>query len=151
MRMRQVLIVAALLAATAAALVRAEEPAPTLPPCVHAGPPVSLPPEFPKSLPLPPGTVITSAKSFEAGVALVGFVPMELKDATQFFLHKFPAAGFKLGRGEVEQSEAEARFGGNGIVGYFKLRSIPDCPGALDFIIRVQALPSTPSPAPPPK
>jgi hypothetical protein len=38
------------------------------------------------------------------------------------------------------------RFGGNGIIGYFKIRSIPDCRGAVDLTIRVQPMPSTPTP-----
>ena len=113
--------------------------APTLPPCAQAGPPVNLPPEFPQSFPLPPGTVITVSRRAEPALVVQGFMPMELKDATRFFVQKLPAAGFQLGRGEAERNEAEARIGGNGVIGYFKLRSITDCPGALEFTIRVQS------------
>jgi hypothetical protein len=42
-------------------------------------------------------------------------------------------------------TEAPSRFGGNVIVGYFKIRGVPDCAGALDFTIRVQPLQRTPS------
>jgi hypothetical protein len=74
-----------------------------------------------------------------------------LKEAIRFIVQQFPAAGFRLGRGETERGEAESRFGGNGFVGYFKIRNMPDCPGALDFVVRVQLLPSTPPPTPQPK
>jgi hypothetical protein len=115
----------------------AQTPATTLPPCAQAGPPVSLPPEFPKSFPLPPGTVITASRHAGPTIVLEGFIPMELKQATRFFVQNLPAAGFRLGRGEAERNEAESRFGGNGVVGFFKVRSIADCPGALELRIRV--------------
>lgn len=114
---------------------------PTLPPCAKAGPPVSLSPEFPQNFPLPPGTVITVSRRDEPALVVQGFIPMELKEATRFFVQKLPAAGFHLGRGEVEQSEAEARFGGKGVVGLFKLQIIEDCPRALELTIRVQNMP----------
>lgn len=74
---------------------------------------------------------------------------MELKEATRFFLKDLPAAGFKLGRGESEPTEAEARFGGNGVVGFFKMRTIADCPGALQITVRVQSIESIRNPQPP--
>jgi hypothetical protein len=151
--MRQVLAIAGLLATITAVPIscaRAAEPAedaaPTVRPCAHAGAPVNIPSEFPKTIPLPPATLITSAKSSEAGAVLIGFIPMGLEEATHFFMQRLPDAGFQLGRGEVEQHEAEARFGGNGVSGYFKVRSIPDCPGALDFTIRVKAISPPQSP-----
>jgi hypothetical protein len=113
---------------------------PGLPPCAHAGPPVSLPPDFPKNFPLPQGTVITVTRRAEPALIVQGFIPMELKEATRFFVQRLPAAGFQLGRGEAERAEAEARFGGSGVIGLFKLRSIEDCPRALELTIRVQTI-----------
>ncbi len=72
---------------------------------------------------------------------------MELKEATRFFVQKLPAAGFKLGRGDAEQSEAEARFGGRGVIGLFKLRTVEDCPRALELTIKIQSI-SQPGSAP---
>ena len=126
----------------------AASPAPTLPACAQAGPPVRLPPEFPKSFPLPPGTVITAGRHAGPTIVLEGFIPMELKEATRFFVQKLPDAGFRLGRGEAERGEAESRFGGNGVAGFFKVRSIEGCPGALQFTIRVQNVESLRSPEP---
>lgn len=117
-------------------------PAASLPPCAQAGAPVSLPPEFPKNFPLPPGTIITVSRRAEPALVLQGFIPMELREATRFFVQKLPAAGFQLGRGEAERHEAEARFGDAGVIGLFKLRSIEDCPGALELTIRVQSIES---------
>jgi hypothetical protein len=160
--MNGALALAGLLAAVVAASITRARPAeitpapaasaePTLPPCVHAGPPVNIPSEFPKNFPFPPGTLITGNKPAKVGTALIGFIPMQLDDARRFFIQKLPAAGFQLGRGEVEPGEIEARFAGNAVVGYFKIRSVPDCPGALEFTIGVRPMPSTPSPTPPPK
>ena len=115
----------------------AEAPASSLPPCAHAGPPVSIPSEFPKNFPLPPGTVITASRRADAAVVLEGFIPMELPKATRFFLQNLTAAGFRLGRGEAERGEAEDGFTGNGLVGFFKVRSIEGCPGTLQFTIQV--------------
>ena len=126
----------------------AEAPAPTLPPCAQAGQPVSLPPEFPKSFPLPAGTVITASRHAGPTIVLEGFIPMELKEATRFFVQKLPDAGFRLGRGEAERGEAESGFGGNGVAGFFKVRSIEACPGALEFTVRVQNVESLRSPEP---
>jgi hypothetical protein len=120
----------------------AQMPAPTLPPCAEAGPPVTVPPEFPTSFPLPPGTVITASRRGGPTIVLEGFIPMELKEATRFFVQKLPDAGFRLGRGEAERGEAESRFGGNGVAGFFKVRSIADCPRALELTIRIQTIES---------
>jgi hypothetical protein len=126
----------------------AQTPAPSVPPCAKAAPPISLPPEFPKSFPLPPGTVITASQHAGPTIVLEGFIPMELKEATRFFVQKLPDAGFRLGRGEVERGEAESRFGGNGVAGFFKVRIIEGCPGALQFTVRVQSVESLRSPDP---
>jgi hypothetical protein len=120
-----------------------------LPPCAQAGPPVSLPPEFPKSFPLPPGTVITTSKHAGPTIVLEGFIPMELEKVRRFFVEKLPDAGFRLGRGEVERGEAESRFGGDGVAGFFKIRSIQGCAGALEFTVRVQSIESIRKPSPP--
>jgi hypothetical protein len=67
---------------------------------------------------------------------------MELVEAVRFFLQKFPAAGFQLGRGDAEREEADAPFRGNGVMGGFKLRTARDCPGWLEFVISVRPMPS---------
>jgi hypothetical protein len=128
-----------------------EAPASTLPPCAHAGAPVAIPPEFPKNFPLPPGTVITATRRADPATVLEGLIPMELPKATRFFLQNLTAAGYRLGRGEAERGEAEDRFFGNGVIGFFRLRSMRDCPGALELAITVQPMPGTPSPSPEPK
>ncbi len=118
----------------------AQPAAASLPPCAHAGAPVTLPPEFPQKFPLPPGTVITVSRRAEPALVLQGFIPMELREATRFFAKNLPAAGFQLGRGEVERGEADARFGGHGVIGLFKLQRIEDCAGALELTIRIQSM-----------
>jgi hypothetical protein len=113
-------------------------PPSNLPDCAHAQTVISLPPEFPKVVPLPPGTVFTSSRPREGGITMIGVVPMELSQAARFFIAQLPAAGFQLGRGESESGEAEAPFRGNGIMGGFQLRTMVDCPGVLQLVITVQ-------------
>jgi hypothetical protein len=126
----------------------AESVAPTLPPCAHAAAPVAIPPEFPKNIQFPPGTITTSTRRAGAALVLEGLVPMELPQATRFFLQKLAAAGYRLGRGEAEEGEAEDRFFGNGIQGFFRLRTMRDCPGALQLVITVSEYKPPPSASP---
>jgi hypothetical protein len=94
--------------------------------------------------------VITSSRRVGPSLVVEGFIPMELKEATAFFVKKMPQAGFRLGRGEAEAAEAESRFGGHGIAGYFKIRVIPDCPGALQLAMTVTEYTPVPSASPSP-
>ena len=110
-------------------------------PCARAEKRVELPAEFPKDVPLPPGTAVTSAQRTENRLLVQGFIPMDLRDGARFFIEKIPAAGFQLGRGESEEGEAEAPFRGNGITGVFKLRTSRDCPGWLELVMIVQPMP----------
>jgi hypothetical protein len=107
-------------------------PGPSLPPCAGAGSPVALPPEFPSSFPLPPGTVITSNQRTERGAITVsGFAPMQFKDAVIFFQSKLPTAGYKPLEGDAEMDEAESTFSGHGYNGKWKVNGILNCPGAV--------------------
>jgi len=126
----------------------AESAAPTLPPCAHAGAPVAIPPEFPKNITFPPGTVITGTRRAGAAIVLEGLFPMELPKATRFFMQSLSAAGYRLGRGEAERGEAEDRFVGNGMIGFFRLRSMRDCPGALQLAITVSEYKPPPTASP---
>src|SRR5205814_1601228 len=116
-----------------------------LPPCAKVENRVNVPPEFPRDIPLPPGTVLTASRHTERGIVLEGVIPMERSQAVRFFLQKFTAGGFVVGRGEAEEEEAEAPFRGKGLLGFFKIRNIRDCPNALWLMINVQTM----SPRPP--
>jgi hypothetical protein len=123
------------------------QPSPGKPqPCAAADKPVELPAEFPRNIPVLPGTLFTSSKQVGTSLQVQGMVPMELIEAIRFFLQKFPAAGFQLGRGEAEQGEADAPFRGNGVMGGFKLRTAHDCPGWLELVISVRPMPSANKP-----
>ena len=117
----------------------------SLPPCAHVEAAISLPPEFPKNVPIPPGTVFIATRPSPRGNGIVmeGFIPMERPKATRFFLQELKAGGFQIGRGESEPEEAEAPFRGNGILGHFKLRNLRDCPEAVQLIISAQPLEQT--------
>jgi hypothetical protein len=123
------------------------EPSPSKPqPCAAADKRVELPAEFPKNIPVLPGTVFTSSRQAGNSLLVQGLVPMELSGAVRFFLQKFPAAGFQVGRGEAEVGEADAPFRGNGLMGGFKLRTARDCPGWLELVISVQPMPNVNGP-----
>ena len=120
-------------------------PAAGLPPCAQAKPPIPVPPEFPKSFPLPPGTVFTASQQVEPeGLLVDALSPMEFKQAARFFGKNLFASGFRLGEGEeeaeaeAEAGEVEARFAGNGVTGSLTVRTIADCPGAVQLTVRVR-------------
>lgn len=113
-----------------------------MPACAKAGPSVSLPAGLPSGLPLPPGTVITTAETLSGGVVRIrGTIPSDIKKTLAFFQHSLPAAGYELGVGDAEADEAESEFMGNGYGGGWVVRTIPDCPGALSLILAVGPAP----------
>ncbi len=115
---------------------------PTLPACAGAGPAVSIPPQVPATLRLPPGTVITSADVRPDGsVALVGYSPVTLRQAVRFFNTDFVEAGLFVGAGDLEGDEAEAPYSGNGIRGRWKVNGILGCQTAV--ILQISAEPGS--------
>ena len=109
----------------------------SMPPCAGAGKAVQPPDEFPQSFPLPPGTVVTSARREAAGAVIDGVVPDDLKGAKQFISRELPRAGFKLSGGEAEANEAETDFTGHGVTGRLKVRKIEGCVGAVTLTVGV--------------
>ena len=115
-----------------------ESEAAGLPDCVRAGPPVRkrvLPPTFP----LVSGTVLDSTRPAAAGFTVVeGYVPGSLDRARDFYVAELPKAGYRLGGGDSEAHEAETGFVGHGVVGHLRLRTIPDCEGALTIAVALR-------------
>lgn len=111
---------------------------PTLPACAGATERAQLPAELDGVFPLPPGTVISSAKLAGQGPLVVGgYVPMELKDAAAYLQEELPKAGFTAGEGDAEPDEAEQSFSGKGLEGQWKVHSLLDCPDAVTLTIAV--------------
>ena len=53
---------------------------------------------------------------------LRGYVPGAINPGRDFLVSRLPAAGYRLGAGDAEATEAEAVFTGHGVRGKFKLR-----------------------------
>jgi hypothetical protein len=114
---------------------------PTLPACAPASDRAQLPPELDGVFPLPPGTLITSAKLTGQGPLVVaGYVPMRLKDAAAYLQEQLPKAGLRLGEGDAELDEAEQTFSGRRLEGQWKVHSILDCPDAVSLTIAVSLI-----------
>jgi hypothetical protein len=84
--------------------------APTCPKPSHVEP-AKWPAKVPADLPKPPGAHIDDAQTAQDGVHIVKFsTQSSLRDSVLFVVEKFPAAGYTLGRGDAEASEADAPF-----------------------------------------
>ncbi|HET8572004.1 MAG TPA: hypothetical protein VFN14_08950 [Candidatus Limnocylindria bacterium] len=115
---------------------------PSLPACVPAAERAELPANLDGVLPLPVGTVITSAKLTGRGpLQIAGYVPASLREASAFFREELPKAGFEPGEGDAENDEAEQAFSGHGLDGQWKVHSILDCPDAVSLTIAVSGEP----------
>jgi hypothetical protein len=114
---------------------------PTLPACVPANDRAQLPPELDGVFPLPPGTLITSAKLTGQGPLVVaGYIPMRLKDAAAYLQEQLPTAGLRPGEGDAELDEAEQSFSGHNLEGQWKVHSVLDCPDAVSLTIAVSLI-----------
>jgi hypothetical protein len=134
--LRRPIIVAAVVALAVAAAAfafdnpREADAAGVLPRCVHPGAPVARPAGLAR-LPLPAGSVLV-ARRVQYGYSIVrGYVPGAINPGRDFLVSRLPAAGYRLGAGDAEATEAEALFTGHGVRGKFKLNTITGCPGAL--------------------
>lgn len=108
-----------------------------------------VPDDFPKGVPIPPGTVITASRRYQARgfpktLVIYGYAPMNLRAATLFFIRELPRRGYSIGRGDSEVGEAEAPFQGNGVRGAWKLAvgTVP-CPNLIELLIGVSPLPKS--------
>lgn len=91
-----------------------------------------LPKDFPKNLPLPDETVVTSVEHRTGGRLVVATVVRGGFDTTLAFLHKrLPKAGYIPAEGEVEEDDAESNFSSTSVRGRWTLRKMPDCEGGV--------------------
>ncbi|MFY9578478.1 MAG: hypothetical protein WAQ33_04065 [Gaiellaceae bacterium] len=110
----------------------------TLPSCATAGAPVQLPPELAK-FPLPEGGVVDKTRKDAAGNTIYeGVVPGDIGATRDFYKAELPRRGYKLGRGDSEEHEAEADFSGRGADAHFKLHDISGCDGALKLEVALR-------------
>lgn len=86
------------------------------------------PKQIPQDLPRIPGAVIESSKATTDGLFIVLFsTQASLRDGVIFIVRKLPAAGYQLGRGDAEQSEADAPFNKGELRGVLRGAAIGVC------------------------
>jgi hypothetical protein len=128
-----------------AALTRDPKRTFVLPKCARPAHAIQPPRPFPRSLPLPEGTMFSTVSRISKVLAVGGRAPLELIPAAQFFVRELPRKGFTLGAAEEEQGfESEQTFSGNGTLGRVRVRVLPACRGAVHLLVSVtRALPGT--------
>jgi hypothetical protein len=72
---------------------------------------IEWPASFPADIPKPLGATIIKRPPVPGGVTLAQFsAPYSLREAIVFILDRFPRSGYTLGRGDAENTEADAPF-----------------------------------------
>jgi hypothetical protein len=106
-------------------------PAPTTTPTpcpARPGKPFSWPAAMPQDLPKPPGSTFLSTTTSADHVTIVRLTSsMSLQQSVLFVLDKVNKAGFTLGRGDAEPSEADAPFGRGNVRGVYKMVARDSC------------------------
>jgi hypothetical protein len=98
--------------------------------------------DVPSDIPRLPGMTVDSGDTTQ-GVQHVYFsVPMSFTDSVASYLEQLPAAGFALGTGDSEESEADIPFSKDGRQFSLKLRGVPD-PCRTDGLLSVGGEPET--------
>lgn len=102
-------------------------PAPS--PCPRAAHPGQRwPADIPADFPRPPGAVITRSFRTQSGLRVVEFTtPMSLRDGVLFLIRALPAAGYVIGRGDAEATEADAPFAKGTVHGALRLTITSPC------------------------
>jgi hypothetical protein len=86
------------------------------------------PATVPRDLPRPPHLAIVSSQTTKEGIHLVRFTtPTSLRESVLFVVQKLPAAGYVLGRGDAELSEADAPFVHGSVRGLLKMLATQPC------------------------
>ena len=88
----------------------------------------SWPAGVPSELPRLPGGTIQSSTTTPTGVQIVQFTTASsLRDGVTYIVRKVPAAGFTLGRGDAEPTEADAPFTRGELQGTFRGEAVSVC------------------------
>jgi len=91
-----------------------------------------LPKDFPATLPVPDGAVVTSVEHRTGNRLVVATVVRGDFDSALAFLHRqLPKAGYALKEGEVEQDDAESNFSSATVNGRWTLQKMPGCEGEV--------------------
>lgn len=112
-------------------------PAPTATPTpcpARAGKPFQWPAAMPQDLPKPPGSTFVSTTTGADKVTIVRLSSTtSLQQSVLFVLKAVNKAGYTLGRGDAEPSEADAPFGRGNVRGVYKMLSRDTC--STDWLV----------------
>jgi hypothetical protein len=82
----------------------------------------------PADLPRPPGVRVIDVQNPRDAVQVVRFTtPTSLRQSVLFVVEQLPKAGFVLGRGDAEPSEADAPFVRGDVRGAFRMVATEPC------------------------
>jgi len=97
----------------------------------------------PPDLPQPPGAAIGQVTKDPGGLVLVHFTaPGTLREGVVFVLCTLPKAGYVLGRGDSELTEADTPFQKGPLHGLYRITEAQ--PGRLDWLLALQEDTSVP-------
>ncbi|GAA3783416.1 hypothetical protein GCM10022403_017510 [Streptomyces coacervatus] len=105
------------------------------------GPALPLPKDFPETLPVPDGAVLTSVEHRTGGRLVVAtVVPGGFEAALTFLQKRLPETGYALKEGEVEADDAESNFSSRTVEGRWTLRKLPACEGEVELTYLTSAV-----------
>jgi hypothetical protein len=91
-------------------------------------PAAQWPQTVPADLPKPPNATVGETQTGADGVTIVKFTtPTDLRESVLFVVRQLPKAGYVLGRGDAEATEADAPFVHNDIRGLLRMILIAPC------------------------
>jgi hypothetical protein len=110
----------------------AAKPANTAPRGCPTAASLRLPEDFPATLPVPDGAVVTSVEHRTGNRLVVATFVRGSFDSALAFLHgQLPKAGYTLKEGEVEEYDAESNFASATVNGRWTLQKMPACEGGV--------------------
>lgn len=83
---------------------------------------------MPFDLPLPSGMTIVSTMTTSDGIHVVRFTTTDsLRTAVLFIVEKYPKAGYQIGRGDAEATEADAPWVHGQVRGLTRVNEVQPC------------------------
>lgn len=132
-------------AASEAVPVTAEAPKPACPIVTKSR--FAWPADYPQDLPQPPGSTFTGTSKTRDGLTLTKFTSAQsLQQSVAFVVTELKRAGFELGRGDSEGTEADAPFAKGDVRGVMKMLSTGPCSTSWLVAVTRQPRPGATSP-----
>lgn len=95
----------------------------------------------PFDLPMPPGIAVMDVRTVTGGVHVLRFTTaMSLRSSVLFFVERYPKAGYVIGRGDAEATEADAPWARGQVHGLTRVSELQPC--LTLWLIAAQTAPS---------